>query len=133
LSEGKRQVQQVATISERGPTKRQHARFDVELDVHFGSEHNFYAGFVENLSVGGVFIATHDLKPLGSIVSVSIFLPGNEIPVTGKGEVRWIRELNVDSDVTPGMGIRFVELEGHGDLLVREFIKRRDPMFFDDE
>ncbi|HEU5076246.1 MAG TPA: hypothetical protein VFU02_18765, partial [Polyangiaceae bacterium] len=34
-------------------------RAAVELDVSLGSDHNFYAGFVENLSAGGVFVATH--------------------------------------------------------------------------
>ena len=41
--------------------RRRHLRYAVELDVSMSSEHNFYAGFAENLSEGGVFVATHSL------------------------------------------------------------------------
>src|SRR6478735_6647861 len=55
--------------------RREHSRFSVDLDVTIGSDHNFYAGFAENLSAGGVFIATHKLKPVGSKIDLSINLP----------------------------------------------------------
>ena len=47
--------------AEPGDTRRGHHRFSVDLDVSLGSDHNFYSGFAENLSVGGVFVATHQV------------------------------------------------------------------------
>ncbi|MCA9640402.1 MAG: PilZ domain-containing protein, partial [Myxococcales bacterium] len=52
--------------------RRAHTRFSVDLDVHFGSDHNFYAGFVENLSAGGIFVATHNLRPVGERFEINI-------------------------------------------------------------
>lgn len=116
---------------EAGAEMRRHARYRVELDVDFGTEHNFYAGFVENLSAGGVFIVTHQLRPIGSLIQFTIQLPTRNRPVTGLGEVRWVREYNEDTGTEPGMGLRFVEISHDDNELIRNFVERRDPIFFD--
>ncbi len=77
-----------------------------------------------------MFIATHLLKPEGSIVDISIFLPQTQKEVRGKGEVRWVREYNEASDVPPGMGVRFVELEPGSLEAINEFLSQRDPLFY---
>jgi uncharacterized protein (TIGR02266 family) len=115
------------------PQRREHPRFSVNLDVSLGSEHNFYAGFAENLSAGGIFVATHMLKAEGEIIDLTIHLADAPQPVRGRGEVRWIREYNDRSSIPPGMGIRFVELETGSLESIQAFLSRRDPMFFDDE
>lgn len=115
-----------------GAHRRQFERHKVDLDVSLGSDHNFYSGFAENLSVGGVFIATHLLRPVGDQVEVCIHLPdGSEI--RGVGEVRWVRVFNPDSDQPPGIGVRFRELEEGCDAAVECFLREREPMFFDDD
>ncbi len=113
--------------------RRKYERHEVELEINFGSEHNFYSGFVENLSAGGVFVATYVAKDVGQILDLSISLPGRSKPVTGRGEVRWFRPFNPESDLPAGIGIRFVELDDGGDELIRKFVKRREPLFYDDE
>ena len=115
------------------PGRRADARYSVDLDVSIGSEHNFYAGFAENLSSGGVFVATHLLKPVGEEIQFSIHLPEMNAAVTGVGEVRWVREYNERSDLPPGMGIRFLKLDDSAEALIRGFLSRREPLFFDDE
>ncbi len=133
-----RQVRQEAQITdlhkEHGAERRrEHPRFGVELDVSLGSDHNFYAGFAENLSAGGVFVATHLLKPVGEIIELSIHIPESELMIQGTGEVRWIREYNEASDVPPGMGVKFLELEPGAEEAIQYFLSHRDPMFFDDD
>lgn len=112
--------------------RREHSRFHVDLDVTVGSDHNFYAGFAENLSAGGVFIATHKLKPVGSPIELTINLPDG-IQIRATGEVRWIRVFNERSDTPPGMGVRFNGLAEASVALIQDFLARRDPLFFDDE
>jgi uncharacterized protein (TIGR02266 family) len=107
-------------------------RFAVELEMSISSEHNFYSGLVENISEGGVFVATHVLKPIGSVVEISITLPDSDVAVSGKGEVRWIRDYNELSDTPPGMGIRFVELASGSVEAIEQFLSQRDPLFFDE-
>ena len=113
--------------------RRAHPRYAVELDVSMGSDHNFYAGFAENLSAGGIFIATHMLKPVGELIEFCVNLPGGAGTVRGVGEVRWIRDYCESSNVPPGMGLRFVEVGPGGNELIAWFLAERDPIFFDDE
>jgi len=115
-----------------GSHRRGHKRFSVDLDVSLGSDHNFYSGFAENLSVGGVFVATHQLRPVGETVEVCIHLPdGTE--VRAAGEVRWVRLFNSESDMPPGMGLRFGALEPTANQAIERFLNQREPIFFDDE
>lgn len=115
-----------------GAHRRGHQRFSVDLDVSLGSDHNFYSGFAENLSVGGVFVATHQLRPVGEVVEVCIHLPdGTE--VRASGEVRWVRLFNADSDMPPGMGLRFGTLEPACNEAIERFLGHREPIFYDDE
>ena len=118
---------------EAGAQRRTHSRYAVDLDVSLGSDHNFYAGFAENLSAGGIFVATHLLKPVGSSIELSIHLPDNDEPICGKGEVRWVREYNERSDMPPGMGIRFNEIEPAAVAAIEQFLRQREPLFFDDD
>lgn len=112
--------------------RREHSRFHVDLDVTVGSDHNFYAGFAENLSAGGVFIATHKLKPVGSKIELAINLPDG-VQLGAEGEVRWIRVFNEHSDTPPGMGVKFTNLSESSVALIQRFLSQRDPLFFDDE
>ncbi|HYO96562.1 MAG TPA: TIGR02266 family protein [Polyangiaceae bacterium] len=123
--------------SESGPTseggkRREYQRFSVDLDVSLGSDHNFYAGFAENLSAGGVFVATHLLRPVGEKMEICVHLPDGA-EVRAVGEVRWIRVFNADSDMPPGMGVRFLELQAGCEAAIERFLVRREPLFYDDE
>jgi type IV pilus assembly protein PilZ len=113
--------------------RRSEARFRVELNVGIGSEHNFYQGFAENLSGGGVFIATHVQRHVGEKMDFSIQLPDSEEPITGTGEVRWIREYSESSDARPGVGLRFLELSDGAIERIERFLKEREPLFFDED
>jgi uncharacterized protein (TIGR02266 family) len=129
---GEATIHSVAPLSDAATPRREHSRFHVDLDVTVGSDHNFYAGFAENLSAGGVFIATHKLKPVGSAIELTINLPDG-VQLRATGEVRWIRVFNEQSDTPPGMGVRFNDLADASVALIQSFLARRDPLFFDDE
>lgn len=125
-------IRSMVPQEEDGAHRREYSRFCVDLDVTVGSDHNFYAGFAENLSAGGVFIATHKLKPVGSKIELSINLPDG-VQMRALGEVRWIRVFNETSDTPPGMGVRFSEISPEAVASIDAFLARRDPLFFDDE
>jgi uncharacterized protein (TIGR02266 family) len=112
--------------------RRIHARFLVDLDVTLASDHNFYAGFAENLSAGGIFVATHKMLPIGERLVLSIRLPGHNPPIEGTGEVRWVREYSERSNVPPGLGLRFVEMAPGSVQAIERFLENREPLFFDD-
>lgn len=105
------------------------ARHTVEIEVGIASESNFYLGFTENLSSGGVFVATYVTKPLGSKVEVALAFPsGEELRVPGV--VRWLRDATTDG--WPGMGVQFESLSPEDEAKVRKFLSLREPMFYDE-
>ena len=114
-------------------TRRQHQRHNIELEVTMESETNFYMGLTENLSEGGLFIATHVLKPLGTQIEVSFKLPDAPEPVKVTGTVRGLREYSPTSDTSPGMGVRFEQIDQHHVELIRNFLTARDPLFHDED
>ncbi len=113
--------------------RRKYARYKVELDVSLRSDHNFYVGFVENMSAGGVFVATHMLRSVGEIFEIAIHLPNDDKVISGTGEVRWVREYSERSNVPPGMGVRFIHLEPGSVEAIEQFLARREPIFFDED
>lgn len=118
---------------EFGPvvTRRAHGRLAVDLDVSLGSEHNFYAGLTENLSVGGVFVATHLLRGLGEAVEICVHLP-DRTEVRAMGQVCWVRVFNAESDTPPGMGLRFLEIAPESRQAIETFARQREPLFFEE-
>ena len=113
--------------------RRQYPRHDVELEVTMESETNFYMGLTENLSEGGLFIATHVLKPLGTQIEVSFKLPDVREAIKVTGTVRWVREYSETSDSSPGLGVRFEQLDQAQTELIRRFLAARDPLFYDED
>ncbi|HEX7451044.1 MAG TPA: TIGR02266 family protein [Polyangiaceae bacterium] len=113
--------------------RREHERFSVDLEVNVRSEHNFYAGLAENLSAGGLFIATHKLQKVGSKIALSLRMPDSEEVYQITGEVRWVRLYNEESDTSPGLGIRFNDLPPGAGAAINRFLGQREPLFFDDD
>ncbi len=104
------------------------ARHTLEIEVGIASESNFYLGFTENLSAGGVFVATYVSKPLGSHVEVALAFPSGE-QLRVPGVVRWLREGTTDG--WPGMGVQFESLSSEDEAKIRKFLSLREPMFYD--
>ena len=51
---------------------RAYRRLCLELEVTLESDSNFYMGLTENLSDGGIFVATHAIQPIGTIVALTL-------------------------------------------------------------
>ncbi len=110
--------------------RRGDARYRVALEVGIASQHNFYGELAEDLSVGGVFVATHRALPVGERVEVAIDVPKCSYIVRGIGEVHWIRDYCRDSDVPPGIGVKFLHLEEGGAETIQRFLRDRAPLIF---
>ena len=128
------EIETIAPPSEADADRRRaHGRYSVDLDVSLGSDHNFYAGLAENISSGGVFVATHMLKPVGDTVELSIHVAESDRVIQAEGEVRWIRDYNESNDVPPGMGIRWTSLAEDDAEFITQFSTLRPPLLFDDD
>ena len=80
-----------AKVAENIQNVRASERFDLEVKVDLESDHNFYTGLTQNISSGGVFIATHHLRRIGDRITLKFTLPGSAetnhifIPVDAAG------------------------------------------------
>lgn len=92
------------------------------------TDDNFYTGFTEDISEGGLFACTHELLAVGTSVQLSLELPGGH-NVEATGRVRWLREPYDPLAVAPGMGIEFDDISPTDRAAIREFMQSREPMF----
>jgi uncharacterized protein (TIGR02266 family) len=122
----------------RGAERRTSPRVELELEVTLESDSNFYTGLTQDISSGGIFVSTHQLRRIGEHVMVKFKLPGSATPIAVESEVRWLREAGPihdhrSVDYPPGMGLRFLTLSSESRLAIAAFLKARDSIFYDDE
>jgi uncharacterized protein (TIGR02266 family) len=125
----------VEVIAPQGAERRSAPRVELQLEVGLSSETNFYTGLTQDISTGGLFVATHHLHRVGQRLTVHLALPGNPVAVTVDCEVRWIREVSPLSgpQTITGMGLKFVSLTPQARLAIATFLKARDSLYHDDE
>ncbi len=124
-----------AKTAENQQNVRASERFDLEVKVDLESDHNFYTGLTQNISAGGVFIATHYIRRIGDRITLKFTLPGSDKTIDVETEVRWIRENSALQrvDGAQGMGVRFINLTPEASAAINAFIQARDSLFYDDE
>lgn len=107
-------------------------RTGLEANVGATTESNFYVGFSGEISEGGVFVATYNVVPIGTLIDVLVTLPGGfEAKLPGK--VRFVRDpMDFSMDSEPGVGVAFEALPEKERELILRFIRKRPPMFYDD-
>jgi uncharacterized protein (TIGR02266 family) len=110
---------------------RAYRRLSLELEVTLQSDSNFYMGLTENLSGGGIFVATHSIQPIGTVVALTLRLPTSVKPLILGGRVRWLREFFDGLEAPPGMGIEFETISEEDSRTIREFLVARTPLFFE--
>ena len=112
--------------------RRRSPRRHLEVGIGFHSDSNFYTGFSGDISTGGIFVATYDLLPVGTQLTVSFWLPDG-MQITTRGRVAWVREPDPEHpEVPPGMGVAFEELPLEAKAAVERFLRHREPMFHDE-
>ena len=125
-----------AKLAEHQPNVRAAERFDLEVTVDLESDHNFYTGLTQNISSGGVFIATHHLRRIGDRITLKFTLPGSAKVLEVETEVRWIREntaLLQAGESGTGMGVRFINLSAETQTAINSFVQSRESLYYDDE
>lgn len=124
---------QIKGTSDLGTREQRAAdRVDVETEITFESEDNFYQGFSENISEGGLFVVTYLPRRCGDVITVRFTLPGLGRLIEARAEVRWQRQGHDDRDVAPGLGVRFLDLTEADRAVIERFVGKREPLFYDE-
>lgn len=112
--------------------RRELTRVALDVDIGLHSDTNFFTGFGDDVSEGGLFVATYSPLAIGTELSLSFVLPGGS-QVSARGRVTWIRAPHSDDgDARPGMGVAFTSVDAAGLDAIREFMTRRAPLFYGD-
>lgn len=128
--------QQAATSPEPRPSvsiRRDHDRLDIEIQLTAEADHRFFTGFTQNISAGGLFIATHSVLPMGDTFRLSFCLPGADTMFSLACEVRWVRQTDMGPGLPSGMGVRFLNVTPQQETLIDAFIATQETLFYDDE
>ena len=110
--------------------EQRHERIVLKAQVSVKSQTNFFVGFSENISEGGVFISTQSPPNVGEEIEVNIpTLDGGEEVV--KGIVRWHRAMG-DGTVS-GCGVQFVDISDAASKAIEILIEtlKKEPLFFE--
>jgi len=122
---------QVQKPAPKAAERRAAPRAAIETEVTMESDSNFYGGFTEDVSVGGLFIATHRCLPVGTPVDLRFTLGSRRI--SSSGVVRWVREIDdKNPEMSPGVGVQFTSLPQEAQDEIARFVNRRDPVFYAD-
>ncbi len=90
-----------------GRKRRKEPRYSTLVSVRYYTPEGQFCGFIENLSAGGMFIATHRTFPPGTAMRMEIVHPDGHQLIRLKGRVAWERKSSVSSMEKRGVGVMF--------------------------
>jgi uncharacterized protein (TIGR02266 family) len=107
--------------------RRAASRRRLEVEVSLTSDSTFFAGLSGDVSTGGIFVSTYELKPVGTQVDLVFAIA--ETVIETRGVVRWVQEAR--EGMRPGMGIAFESLSAGELKRIEEFCQARPPLYYD--
>ncbi len=105
----------------RGQTR---VPIDAEVQLEFENFSGFIREVSANLSLGGMFVKTRYLKPVGTVVRFEFRLSDQYRLIRGTGEVVWTRWRDQPPAMPAGMGIQFLDLEAESRTLVTAIVEQ---------
>ncbi len=99
--------------------------FEAEVVMEFERFSGFLAEYSANLSLGGMFLTTRYLKPVGSELRFEVRLKDAAPLVRGRGVVAWTRWQDQGPRRPAGMGVRFVDLDPESRELIYRIVDER--------
>jgi uncharacterized protein (TIGR02266 family) len=111
--------------NETGAEKRQYRRAPIMLKVRYRAAQDFLADYTENVSEGGVFVATEEKFEEGTELDFEISFPGLLDPIPLRGVVKWCRP-HRSPEEPAGIGIQFLFDRSPGRGLLATLVDKLD-------
>jgi uncharacterized protein (TIGR02266 family) len=116
----------VATVEAND--RRKHPRLTIAVAVDFTSGNNFYSALIRDISMGGLFIETDAVIPIGTQLLVDLRFLKKHIRV--ECEVMWAVG---ECDSGAGVGVRFLALQPSQQKSIEAFMVLRHPLSCGDD
>lgn len=98
---------------------RKHPRASLKTELWIGQDGIFTRTdeFLSDLSVGGAFVQTHQVFPVGSVINLRFKMPTITNMITCTTVVR-------NMEVGNGLGVEFLDLSRENRLHVEQFVEK---------
>lgn len=106
-------------------------RFDVRLPIRYGiRQDKLIDNFSVNLSMGGVFLETTKILPVGTSLTVAFSLPDGTT-IDCSAQVTWLNGPMLRSKplLPSGMGLKFLDIEKYEVTALRKFLFSEERSF----
>ncbi|MBZ0115164.1 MAG: TIGR02266 family protein, partial [Thermoanaerobaculia bacterium] len=103
--------------------QRQRVPLESKVSLKFKEFRGFITEYSQNISLGGMFLATDRPQPPGTVFDFEFKLADEFSLIHGIGEVVWARSESQDPEAPAGMGVRFLHIDGAGEKLVRRMVR----------
>ena len=109
--------------SNRNSERRRHPRAPLSLLVQyrFNSFEDFLSEYSADISAGGMFIRTEEVREEGSLVHLQFWLEDGTRLIEGTGRVARVIPPG-DPSHEPGMGVEFVQLDVESTELIHQIV-----------
>jgi uncharacterized protein (TIGR02266 family) len=106
--------------------QRSYPRMEVRLEVRYYHRQQFLKDYTENISQGGMFIATAEPFELGAQVRVELMIPdlATQLPLTCRVAYVLRPEDAPAAESMPGIGVEIVEMDPRTDETLRTYLQR---------
>jgi len=115
-------IQSVNRFLRGGPTRGQ-ARVECDTRVQISNDEAERWGTVRNLSRGGIFVESEAPVAPGTEVALEFALPDTALRLAPTAQVIWLRDR--DNVTPPGMGLRFLALDGDSAREIDSYVYER--------
>ncbi|MEW6327962.1 MAG: TIGR02266 family protein [Thermodesulfobacteriota bacterium] len=109
-----------------GKERRRAPRKVVRLEIYYSTPMDIFTSLSQNLNEGGIFIETERPAPIGTVVEIKFYLPGDHKPIETHGVVVWSTTSPPEKGTGhpgTGMGIEFESLNNHDKERINRFIR----------
>ncbi len=105
---------------------------DYDMHVDLSGDNVLYTGLIKDISSGGVFVSTNDLKKVGEVVTLRFTFPALPYTVEAQAEVQWVKDRYSEGGDDAGMGLRFLNLDEKTELAMNAYIMDRDVLMYEE-
>ena len=118
-------------FSNRRADPRHNLEISVDFEVSIEGPHTFFAGLTQDISKGGIFLATHQIYPVGTKMTLFFLIEEKNFQV--EAVVRWTRspENISNNELSPGMGLQFINPDDSLIDAFEKFLIEKDPLMID--